>query len=76
MRQRAGRAGRTEDGMTFHLFSRLQYSREMLEMTVPEVQRTNLGNVVLLLKNLGVDDLLEFEFMDPPPQVKCSPHVR
>ena len=36
---------------------------------VPEIQRTNLGNVVLLLKSLGIDDLLTFDFMDPPPQV-------
>ena len=35
---------------------------------IPEIQRTNLGNVVLLLKSLGVDNLLEFDFMDPPPQ--------
>jgi pre-mRNA-splicing factor ATP-dependent RNA helicase DHX38/PRP16 len=37
-------------------------------MTVPEIQRTNLSNVVLLLKSLNVDDLLSFHFMDPPPQ--------
>lgn len=36
--------------------------------SVPEIQRTNLGNVVLLLKSLGIDDLLTFDFMDPPPQ--------
>ncbi|KIH43395.1 helicase associated domain protein, partial [Ancylostoma duodenale] len=36
--------------------------------TVPEIQRTNLSNVVLLLKSLGVDDLLKFHFMDAPPQ--------
>lgn len=36
--------------------------------TVPEIQRTNLANVVLLLKSLRVDDLLKFHFMDPPPQ--------
>ena len=35
---------------------------------MPEIQRTNLGNVVLLLKSLGVDSLLDFAFMDPPPQ--------
>lgn len=40
----------------------------MLLATVPELQRTNLANVVLLLKSLGVDDLLQFHFMDPPPQ--------
>lgn len=41
----------------------------MLTATVPEIQRTNLANVVLLLKSLGVQDLLQFHFMDPPPQV-------
>ena len=35
---------------------------------MPEIQRTNLGNVVLLLKSLGVENLLDFAFMDPPPQ--------
>jgi len=36
--------------------------------TIPEIQRTNLSNVVLLLKSLGVENLLHFDFMDPPPQ--------
>ena len=40
----------------------------MLETTVPEIQRTNLGNTVLLLKSLNVENLLEFDFMDPPPK--------
>lgn len=40
---------------------------EMEESTTPEIQRTNLNGVVLLLKSLGINDLLEFEFMDPPP---------
>lgn len=40
----------------------------MLVSTVPELQRTNLANVVLLLKSLDVDNLLNFHFMDAPPQ--------
>ena len=28
---------------------------------------TNLGNVVLLLKSLGINDLIHFDYMDPPP---------
>ena len=40
----------------------------MLKASVPEIQRTNLGNVVLLLKSLRVDNLLDFSFMDPPPK--------
>ncbi len=66
--QRAGRAGRTGPGMCARLFTESQYRHEMLETTVPEIQRTNLGHVVLLLKSLNIDDLLDFDFMDPPPQ--------
>lgn len=40
----------------------------MFASTIPEIQRTNLANTVLLLKSLGVRNLLEFDFMDPPPQ--------
>ena len=32
-----------------------------------QIQRTNLGNVALLLKSLGINDLIHFDFMDPPP---------
>ena len=66
--QRKGRAGRTNNGEVYRLYTRLQYQLELLPATVPEIQRTNLGNVVLLLKSLGVDNLLDFAFMDPPPQ--------
>lgn len=34
---------------------------------MPEIQRTNLSNVVLMLKSLGIHDLVNFDFMDPPP---------
>ena len=39
----------------------------MLSTSIPEIQRTNLGNVVLQLKAMGIHDLLGFDFMDPPP---------
>ncbi len=51
------------------LYTERQYKDDLLVTTVPEIQRTNLSNVVLLLKSLGVQDLLQFHFMDPPPQV-------
>ena len=53
----------------YRLYTRRQYKEELLTTTVPEIQRTNLSNVVLLLKSLGVQDLLQFHFMDPPPEV-------
>lgn len=66
--QRSGRAGRTGPGHCYRLYTERQYKEELLITTVPEIQRTNLANTVLLLKSLGVQDLLQFHFMDPPPQ--------
>jgi len=54
----------------YRLYTQRQYKEELLKTTVPEIQRTNLSNVVLLLKSLGVQDLLQFHFMDPPPEVR------
>lgn len=65
-KQRAGRAGRTRPGKCFRLYTERSYRTEMLEATYPEILRSNLANVVLTLKKLGVDDLVHFDFMDPP----------
>ncbi len=66
--QRSGRAGRTGPGQAYRLFTDKAFRDEMYIQTIPEIQRTNLSNTVLLLKSLGVKDLLDFDFMDPPPQ--------
>lgn len=66
--QRAGRAGRTGPGKAFHLYTEKSFKEELYLQTIPEIQRTNLSNTVLMLKSLGVKDLLDFDFMDPPPQ--------
>ena len=66
--QRAGRAGRTGPGESYRLYTESAYYNEMWPNQIPEIQRTNLSNVVLLLKSLGVHNMLEFGFMDPPPQ--------
>jgi pre-mRNA-splicing factor ATP-dependent RNA helicase DHX15/PRP43 len=42
------------------------YKTDMHENTYPEILRSNLGSVVLQLKKLGIDDLVHFDFMDPP----------
>ena len=65
--QRAGRAGRTSAGKCFRLYTAWSFQNELDPNTVPEIQRTNLGNVVLMLKSLGINDLMHFDFMDPPP---------
>ena len=65
--QRAGRAGRTGPGKCFRLYTAYNYYNDMEDNTIPEIQRTNLANVVLSLKSLGIHDLINFDFMDPPP---------
>lgn len=64
--QRAGRAGRVGPGKAFRLYTKWAFKNEMDDNTTPEIQRTNLNMTVLLLKSLGINNLIEFEFMDPP----------
>lgn len=63
--QRAGRAGRTQPGKCFRLYTEKAFG-ELQPQTYPEILRSNLGAVVLQLKKLGIDDLVHFDFMDPP----------
>eukprot|EP00056_Hartaetosiga_gracilis_P013365 m.220646 g.220646 ORF g.220646 m.220646 type:complete len:717 (-) comp13835_c0_seq1:846-2996(-) len=64
--QRAGRAGRTREGKAFRLYTEKAFKTEMQENTYPEILRSNLGSVILQMKKLGIDDLVHFDFMDPP----------
>lgn len=66
-RQRAGRAGRTGPGKCYRLYTEAAYKNEMLPTSIPEIQRANLAMQVLTLKAMGINDLLGFDFMDPPP---------
>ncbi|KAJ1655478.1 DEAH-box ATP-dependent RNA helicase prp43 [Dispira simplex] len=64
--QRAGRAGRTREGKCFRLYTEKSFLQELEEQTYPEILRSNLSAVVLQLKRMGIDDLVHFDFMDPP----------
>ncbi|KAJ2725240.1 hypothetical protein GGI07_001373 [Coemansia sp. Benny D115] len=64
--QRAGRAGRVGPGKCFRMFTQHAFMNEMEENTTPEILRTNLSSVVLMLKCIGINNLIEFDFMDPP----------
>ncbi|XP_047307684.1 probable pre-mRNA-splicing factor ATP-dependent RNA helicase DEAH2 isoform X2 [Impatiens glandulifera] len=64
--QRSGRAGRTQPGKCFRLYTERSFNNDLQPQTYPEILRSNLANTVLTLKKLGIDDLVHFDFMDPP----------
>ena len=66
--QRKGRAGRTGPGRCYRLYTESAFFNEMAPNTVPEIQRQNLSHTILMLKAMGINDLLNFDFMDPPPK--------
>ncbi|KAG2187395.1 hypothetical protein INT44_005083 [Umbelopsis vinacea] len=67
-RQRSGRAGRTGPGKCYRLYTEAAYRNEMLPNSIPEIQMLNLAMTVLNMKAMGINDLLNFDFMDPPPE--------
>ncbi|MBZ3869473.1 putative ATP-dependent RNA helicase DHX35 [Sciurus carolinensis] len=64
--QRAGRGGRSRSGKCYRLYTEEAFDK-LPQSTVPEMQRSNLAPVILQLKALGIDNVLRFHFMSPPP---------
>ncbi|OJD11760.1 hypothetical protein AJ78_07533 [Emergomyces pasteurianus Ep9510] len=64
--QRAGRAGRTKSGKCFRLYTEKSF-QSLPDVTVPEIQRSNLAPVILQLKALGIDNIVRFDFLTSPP---------
>lgn len=63
--QRTGRAGREAAGICYRLYTE-QTFRELEDDTVPEIKRCNLAAAVLSLKAIGIDNVLDFDYMDRP----------
>lgn len=64
--QRTGRAGRTMEGKCFRLYTSKYFEKQMPDATVPEILRTNLSSTVLTLLNLGIRNVMKFEFIESP----------
>lgn len=65
--QRKGRAGRTQPGVCYRLFSRKNFETRPL-YTVEEIYRTDLSEVVLRMAELGITEFEKFQFIAPPGQ--------
>ena len=64
--QRKGRCGRVSDGVCIRLFSEQDY-HDRPRFTQPEIQRSNLADVILRMKAFGLGDIEEFPFLNAPP---------
>lgn len=64
--QRAGRAGRTGPGHCYRLYSSAVYERDFAEYAIPEILRSPIEGVVLSLKNMDIQTVVNFPFPTPP----------
>eukprot|EP00871_Galdieria_phlegrea_P005858 jgi/Galph1/75/GphlegSOOS_G4839.1 len=70
--QRAGRAGRTSSGKCYRLYTESSYWHSLAEFLPPELCRSNLASAILQLKAIGVEDIMNFNFVDSPPPLSVA----
>eukprot|EP01083_Nonionella_stella_P095422 267892_1 len=71
--QRKGRAGRITNGQCYRLYTEAIYNSDALNAYgVPEIQRSDLTECILKLKSLGIDNVLNFDFISPPPIIAIT----
>jgi ATP-dependent RNA helicase DHX37/DHR1 len=64
--QRAGRAGRTSAGHCYRLYSSAVYNDEFPKFSEPEIARKPVEDLILQMKDLGIDRIVNFPFPTPP----------
>jgi ATP-dependent helicase HrpA len=64
-RQRKGRCGRVRDGVCLRLYAE-EDLLDRPDFTEPEIRRSSLAGVILRMKSLGLPEISEFPFLDPP----------
>jgi hypothetical protein len=70
--QRAGRAGRTGPGHCYRLYSSAVFENYFDEFSKPEILRMPIDGVVLQMKSMHIDAVVNFPFPTPPPAICCS----
>ncbi|KAL6420695.1 hypothetical protein ACFW04_013977 [Cataglyphis niger] len=73
-KQRAGRAGRTRPGHCYRLYSSAVYNDQFEEYNQPEIRKKPVDDLLLQMKAMNIDKVVNFPFPTPPDivQLKCA----
>ncbi|XP_050210057.1 ATP-dependent RNA helicase DEAH11, chloroplastic-like [Mercurialis annua] len=74
-KQRAGRAGRTEPGKCYRLYSKSDYQSMALHQQ-PGIYKVHLGIAVLRILALGIKNVLDFDFIDAPSETAVDMAIK
>ncbi len=68
--------GRTGPGVCFRLYAESDYD-EFSQYSTPEIHRAPLDTIILQMISLGIPDVRNFPFIEPPPKssIENSIHV-
>lgn len=64
--QRAGRAGRTGPGHCYRLYSSAVFNDQFKNFAVPDIQRKPVDDLMLQMKSMGIDKVVNFPFPSAP----------
>lgn len=70
--QRAGRAGRTAAGHCYRLYSSAKYNDDFIDFAVPDIQKKPVEDLMLQMKCMGIDKVVNFPFPSPPDSVQLQ----
>ncbi|XP_062714515.1 probable ATP-dependent RNA helicase kurz [Aedes albopictus] len=70
--QRAGRAGRVAPGHCYRLYSSAVFNDEFVEFSQPEIQKKPVDDLMLQMKCMGIDKVVNFPFPSPPDRTQLE----
>lgn len=70
--QREGRAGRTAPGRCYRLYSSAVYENEFADVAVPDIQKKPVDDLMLQMKCMGIEKVINFPFPSPPDLVQLE----
>ncbi|XP_065364159.1 probable ATP-dependent RNA helicase kurz [Calliphora vicina] len=70
--QRSGRAGRVSAGHCYRLYSSAVYNDEFEDFSVPDIQKKPVDDLMLQMRCMGIDRVINFPFPSPPDTVQLQ----